>query len=70
MPRVPQSQAYRSILSLLRSEMHSTERTMLEFSVYRFDEMSPSERAQFSEFSNRYREILQELCELCRQQGI
>jgi hypothetical protein len=55
---------------MLRQDMHSTERTMLAFSAYRFDDLAPSERIAYADFCNRYRALLQELCALCRQQGL
>ena len=70
MPRQPSTDAYRSLLVILRQDMHSTERTMLEFSAYRFDDLAPSERIAYADFCNRYRALLQELCALCRQQGL
>ncbi len=70
MPRQPSTDAYRSLLVMLRQDMHSTERDLLMFNVARYDELSPSERTAFADFVNRYRALLQELCELCRQQGI
>ena len=70
MPRQPSTDAYRSLLVMLRQDMHSTERDLLMFSVYRYDELSPSERVAFADFANRYRDLLQELCAICRQQGI
>lgn len=70
MSRQQPTDAYRSILVALRNDMHSTERLLLMFNVARYDELSPSERVAFAEFANRYRDLLQELCALCRQQGL
>ena len=70
MPRQPHTDAYRSMLVMLRLSMLSMERDILELTMYRFDDLSPSERAQLSDFCCRYCGMLQQLCELCRQQGI
>jgi hypothetical protein len=70
MPRQPSTDAYRSLLIMLRQDMHATERDMLMFNAFRFDDLAPSERVAFADFANRYRDLLQELCAMCRQQGI
>lgn len=70
MPRSPRSRAFDDFVSLLRDEMHSTERVVIWFSVFRFDELSTREKELLCDFSNRYRALVQELCALDRGEGL